>query len=58
MTDAREVRRDCESLVDPPEMAERIRDTDKVPFRIPGAFPISFQNETGGAHDCQLKNPI
>jgi endonuclease/exonuclease/phosphatase family metal-dependent hydrolase len=34
-------------LVDPPEFGERIRDLDKKPRWIPGAFPTIFQNETG-----------
>jgi len=51
------VRQAGEPLVDPPEFAERIRDTDKMPFWIPGAFPTIFQNETGDAHNYQLKEP-
>ena len=34
-------------LVDPPEFGERVRDTDRNPFWIPGAFPTIFQNQTG-----------
>ncbi len=58
ITDAQEVRRAGESLADPHELAERIRDTDKMPSWIPGAFPTILQNEAGDAHRYQLKNPI
>ena len=34
-------------LVDAPEFGDRLRDTDKQPYWIPGAFPTIFQNETG-----------
>ena len=44
-------------LVDPPAFAERIRDTDKIPYWIPGAFPTIFQNQTGDPHNYVLKEP-
>ena len=44
-------------VVDPPEFSDRIRDTDKEPFWIPGAFPTIFQNETGDPHNHMLKEP-
>ena len=34
-------------LVNPPELGDIIRDSDKDPFWIPGIFPTIFQNETG-----------
>ena len=43
--------------VDPPEVEHVIRDTAKVPFWIPGAFPTIFQNETGDPHTYILKEP-
>ena len=42
-------------LVDPPEFGDRIKDTDKEPFWIPGAFPTIFQNETGDPHNYITK---
>ena len=42
-------------LVDPPEFGDRIRDTDKEPHWIPGAFPTVFQNETGDPYNYVLK---
>lgn len=33
-------------LVDPPELDELVRDSDRKPLIIPGAFPTIFQNET------------
>ena len=44
-------------LVDPPELSDRIRDTDKEPYWIPGAYPTIFQNETGDPHNYVLKEP-
>ena len=44
-------------LVEAPEFGERVRDTDKEPFWIPGAFPTIFQNETGDLHNYTLKEP-
>ena len=44
-------------VVDPPEFAERIRDTDEEPYWIPGAFPTIFQNETGDPYVYALKRP-
>jgi len=38
-------------LVDPPEFGDRIKDTDKEPYWIPGAFPTIFQNETGDPYN-------
>ena len=34
-------------LVEPPEFGERIKDTEREPYWVPGAFPTIFQNETG-----------
>ena len=48
---------DGKPLVDPPEFSDRIRDTDKEPYWIPGAFPTIFQNETGDPHNYVLKEP-
>ena len=42
-------------LVDPPEFGDRVRDTDKEPYWIPGAFPTIFQNETGDPYNYVLK---
>jgi hypothetical protein len=42
-------------LVDPPEFAALIKDTDKQPYWIPGAFPTIFQNETGDPYNYALK---
>ena len=42
-------------LVDPPEYGERVTDTEKTAYWIPGAFPTIFQNETGDLHYCPLK---
>ena len=36
---------------------DRVRDTDKEPYWIPGAFPTIFQNETGGLLNYVLKEP-
>ena len=44
-------------MVDPPELADRVRDTDKEPYWIPGAFPTVFQNETGDPFNYVLKEP-
>ena len=43
--------------MDPPEFGERIRDTDKEKFWIPGAFPTIFQNETGDPYNYVDKEP-
>ena len=42
-------------LVDPPEFGDRVRDTDRQPFWIPGAFPTIFQNETGDPYAAPKK---
>ena len=42
-------------LVDPPEFGDRIKDTERVPYWIPGAFPTIFQNETGDPHNWAFK---
>ena len=44
-------------LVEAPEFGDRIRDTDKVPYWIPGTHPTIFQNETGGSYNYILKEP-
>ena len=44
-------------LVDAPEFGEKIKDTDKVPRWIPGAFPTIFQNETGDPYYWELVEP-
>lgn len=44
-------------LVDPPEFADRIRDTDREPFWIPGTFPTIFQNKTGAPHKYVHEEP-
>ena len=44
-------------VLDAPEFAERIRDTDKEAYWIPGAFPTIFQNETGDPHRYAEKVP-
>ena len=41
-------------LVDPPEFAERIRDTHKEAHWIPGAFPTIFQNQTGDPYNYRF----
>ena len=41
--------------VEPPQLADRIKDTDKEPFWIPGAHPTIFQNETGDPYNYILK---
>ena len=38
-----------------PEFGERVRDTDKEPYWIPGAFPTISQNETGDLHNYVFK---
>ena len=50
-TSALHLAHDGKPLVEPPEFGERVRDTDKVPFWIPGAFPTIFQNETGDPYN-------
>ena len=42
-------------LIDPPEFGDRVRDTDRDPFWIPGAFPTIFQNETGDPYEAPKK---
>jgi hypothetical protein len=44
-------------LVEAPEFGDRVRDTDKDPYWIPGAFPNIFQNQTGDLHNAPLKEP-
>ena len=44
-------------LVDPPQIADIIRDSDKQPYWIPGAFPTIFQNETGDPYNYFWKEP-
>jgi hypothetical protein len=44
-------------LVDPPELGDLIRDSDKQPYWIPGAFPTIFQNETGDPYNYFFKEP-
>ena len=44
-------------LVEPPEFGDRVRDTDKEPYWIPGAFPNIFQNQTGDLHNYVEKEP-
>ena len=44
-------------LVEAPEFADRVRDTDKDPYWIPGAFPTIFQNQTGDLHNYFEKEP-
>ena len=44
-------------LVEAPEFGDRVRDTDKEPYWIPGAFPTIFQNQTGDLHNYVLKEP-
>ena len=38
-------------MVDPPVLGERVRDTEKLPHWIPGAFPTIFQNESGDPYN-------
>ena len=42
-------------VVDAPEFGGRVRDTDKQPYWIPGAFPTIFQNETGDPYNAPMK---
>lgn len=42
-------------LADPPEFGDRINDTAKEPYWIPGAFPTIFQNETGDPYNYRDK---
>ena len=44
-------------LVEPPEFGDRINDTAKEPYWVPGAFPTIFQNETGDPFNYVLKEP-
>ena len=44
-------------LVEAPEFGDRVRDTDKEPYWIPGAFPSVFQNQTGDLHNYVIKEP-
>ena len=46
----------AEPLVDPPELGDRINDTAKEPYWIPGVFPTIVQKETGGPFNYGLKN--
>jgi hypothetical protein len=40
-------------LIDAPELEhDAIRDTGKMPYWIPGAFPIIFQNATGDPYNA------
>ena len=38
-------------LIDPPVLGEKIKDTEKLPYWIPGAFPTIFQNESGDPYN-------
>ena len=40
-----------------PEFGERINDTDRQAYWVPGAFPTIFQNETGDPHNYVWKEP-
>ena len=42
-------------LLEPPEIDQRIKDTGRDPFWIPGAFPTIFQNETGDPYHAPLR---
>ena len=44
-------------LVEAPEFADKVRDVDREPYWIPGAFPTIFQNETGDLHNWIDKEP-
>ena len=44
-------------LIEPPDFGDRVRDTDKEPYWIPGAFPTIFQNQTGDLHNYVHKEP-
>ena len=44
-------------LVNPPEFGDRINDTAKEPYWIPGAFPTILQNENGDPFNYVLKEP-
>ena len=44
-------------LVEAPEFGDRVRDTDKEAYWIPGAFPNIFQNQTGDLHNYYDKEP-
>ena len=57
LTTAKSVEASGKPLVDAPEFGDRVRDTDKEPYWIPGAFPSLFQNETGDPHNYKLKEP-
>ena len=46
---------DDKPLVDPPEFDDRVGDTDRLPYWIPGTFPTLFQNETGDPYNCTEK---
>ena len=39
-------------LLDPPEFGDRVCDTGREPFWIPGAFPTIFQNQTGDPYNA------
>ena len=42
-------------LVEAPELGERIKDTDREPHWVPGAYPTIFQNETGDPFNHVIK---
>ena len=44
-------------LVNAPELGDRIKDTQKEPYWIPGIFPTIFQNETGDPFNYYMKEP-
>ena len=46
---------DGKPVVDPPDLGDRIRDTDKEPFWIPVAFPTIFQTESGDPYNWVLE---
>ena len=43
-------------IVERPEFGDRVRDYEKKPYWIPGAFPTIFQNETGDPYNAPLKD--
>ena len=42
-------------LVEPPQLSERVKDTERDPYWIPAAFPTIFQNETGDPYNVMNK---
>ena len=42
-------------LLEPPELASRIRDSDREPHWVPGIYPTIFQNETGDPFNYYLR---